>query len=56
MRRLLRILADEAGGVTVETAMVLVLVTIASYLSFQTFGQVVRAQVAAVREPLVPAS
>jgi len=54
MRWWLRLLADEAGVTTVETALILVLVVVASFLSFQTFGQIVREQVHAVGSPLVP--
>ena len=50
MKALLRLIKDESGDVTVETALMLVMVSIASYVAYQAFGDTIAGHVAQANE------
>ena len=50
MKALLGLIRDERGDVTVETALMLVMVSIASYVAYQAFGDTIAGHVAQANE------
>ena len=41
MRLLVRLIEDEFGGVSVESALLLVLISVSSVVAYRAFGQVI---------------